>query len=269
MTPKYFKVSVEKHIAQVVINRPEKANALHLPAWEEMQTIFESLDQQNEVRVIILSGQGKHFCAGIDLELLMNIQQLQGIDCEGRKREALRRFILKLQSTVSALEACRKPVLAAVSGACLGGGLDILAACDIRYCSEEAYFSIKEIDLGMVADLGTLQRLPHIIGAGKTAELAYTGRNMGSKEADQTGLVNHCFSDREGLKAGVLKIARSIAEKSPLSIRGIKEMLLYTRDHSVADALNQVSVWNAAMFLSNDLEEAFRATQQKQLPDFE
>lgn len=265
----FFQLSIDQYIARLAFNRPEKANALPLAAWEEMQQIFEELDERDDVRVIILSGNGKHFCAGIDLSLLMDVQQFQQIDCEGRKREALRKFITKLQKTVNALEACRKPVLAAVNGACVGGGLDILAACDLRYCSESAYFSLKEIDLGMVADLGSLQRLPHLIGLGKTAELAFTGRNLSGREAEGIGLVNRCFSDPEALAAEVDQIARTIAEKSPLSIRGIKEMILYARDHSVPEALNQVSIWNAAMFLSNDLEAAFRATQSKRPPDFE
>ncbi|PHN05081.1 crotonase/enoyl-CoA hydratase family protein [Flavilitoribacter nigricans] len=265
----HFQVSIDEYIARVNINRPEKANALHREAWEELQTVFEALDQDDEVRVIVLSGEGKHFCAGMDLEVLMNIQQFQTIDCEGRKREKLRQFILRLQAMVSALEACRKPVLAAVSGACVGGGLDIIAACDMRYCSEDAYFSIKEIDLGMVADLGSLQRLPRIIGPGMTAELAYTGRNVSGREAAQIGLVNQCYSDREALEAGVLEIARSIAQKSPLSVRGIKEVMLYARDHSVADSLQQISIWNAAMFLSKDLEEAFLAAQSRRPPKFQ
>lgn len=264
----HFQLSIESHIARVTFNRPEKANALHLAAWEEMKAIFERLDEDESVRVIILSGNGKHFCAGIDLELLMSIQQFQQIECEGRKREALQRFILKLQSTVNALEACRKPVLAAVHGACVGGGLDILAACDLRYCSADAYFSLKEIDLGMVADLGSLQRLPHLIGSGKTAEMAYTARKVAGEEADRIGLVNACLADRETLAEAVNKTARTIAAKAPLSIRGIKQTLLYARDHSVGDALEQISIWNAAMFLSSDLEEAFRAAQGGRPPEF-
>jgi enoyl-CoA hydratase len=265
----YFQVSIEENVASVHFHRPEKANALHMPAWEEMQRIFEALDQNESVRVIILSGTGKHFCAGMDLEVLMDIQQFQKISCEGRKREKLQQFIQKLQKTVNALEACRKPVIAAVTGACVGGGLDIIAACDLRYCSEDAYFSIKEIDLGMVADLGSLQRLPSIIGAGKTAELAYTGRLVAGPEAAGIGLVNQCLPDAGSLQAAVRKIAGSIAEKSPLSIRGIKQVLQYARDHSVRDSLEQISIWNAAMFLSNDLEEAFRAARTGQAPKFE
>lgn len=265
----HFQVSIDEYIATVSFHRPEKANALHLPAWEEMQNIFETLDQDDSVRVIILTGTGKHFCAGIDLEVLMNIQEFQKISCEGRKREKLQQFIHKLQKTVTALEACRKPVLAAVSGACVGGGLDIIAACDLRFCTEDAYFSLKEIDLGMVADLGSLQRLPYLIGPGKTAELAYTGRMISGQEATAMGLVNHSFPDTDALQSAVRKTAQSIAEKSPLSIRGIKQVMQYARDHSVRDSLDQISIWNAAMFLSNDLEEAFRATRTGTVPKFE
>lgn len=268
MTTQFFQLSITDHVARLSFNRPEKANALHLPAWEEMQQIFAYLDQQDEVRVIILSGNGKHFCSGIDLELLMSIQQFQQMDCEGRKREALRRFILKLQDTVTAIEKCSKPVIAAVHGACMGGGLDILAACDLRYCTEDAYFSLKEIDLGMVADLGSIQRLPSIIGMGLTAELAYTAGNLSAGEAQQAGLVTRTFADREQLLAGVNELAGGIAAKSPLSIRGIKSTLLYARDHAVPDALQQIGLWNAAMFLSSDLEEAFRATMEKRPPEF-
>ena len=165
-----FKVEIKEHIAQVSFNRPDKANALHMPAWEEMGAIFKELGDTAEVRVIILKGEGKHFCAGIDLETLMNLQSFQSIECEGRKREVLRKFILKLQNTITAIEQCRKPVLAAIHKACIGGGVDIASACDMRYCTEDAYFSIKEIDLGLVADLGTLQRLPTILQPGIVAD---------------------------------------------------------------------------------------------------
>jgi len=163
MNNHFFKVQIENHIAQVAFNRPEKSNALHLPAWEEMQGIFEQLHTNNKVRVIVLSGEGKYFCAGIDLTTLMDLQKFNSISCEGRKREALRNFIVKFQNTISAIEHCRKPVLAAIHKACVGGGVDIVSACDMRYCTEDAYFSIKEIDLGLVADIGTLQRLPTIL----------------------------------------------------------------------------------------------------------
>lgn len=264
-----FLVSVEDHIATVRFNRPDKANALHEAAWEEMPQIFRQLHDDPEVRVIILQGEGKHFSAGIDLATLMNLQRFNGISCEGRKREALRKFIFKLQGAITAIEDCRKPVLAAIHGACVGGAVDIISACDIRYCTTDAYFSIKEIDLGLVADIGTLQRLPKILQAGLVAELAYTGRNVGGQEAADIGLCNRVYDDKEALYAAVREIAATIASKSPLCIRGTKEMLLYTRDHTVAESLNYMTAWNASMLLSNDLMEAFTANMEKRSPKFE
>ena len=263
-----FKVNIENHIAEVAFNRPGKANSLHGQAWNEMQTIFESLHEKPEVRVIILCGEGKHFCAGIDLSLLMDVQRVQSIDCEGRKREQLRKFIFGLQNNISAIEKCRKPVLAAIHGACVGGGVDIISACDMRYCTADAYFSIKEIDLGLVADIGTLQRLPKIINPGIMAEMAYTGRKVSGEEAAKIGLVNRHFADKEMMMEEVRKLAATIAGKSPLCIRGTKEILLYTRDHSVEESLNYMTAWNASMLLSKDLLEAFQANMERREPVF-
>lgn len=264
-----FLVSVENHIATVSFNRPDKANSLHEAAWEEMPQIFRQLHDNSDVRVIVLQGEGKHFCAGIDLATLMNLQRFNTISCEGRKREALRKFIFKLQRAITSIEDCRKPVLAAIHGACVGGAVDIVAACDIRYCSSDAYFSIKEIDLGLVADIGTLQRLPKILQPGMVAELAYTGRNVDGQEAAAIGLCNRVFEDKDALYAGVHEVAKTIASKSPLCIRGTKEMLLYTRDHTVAESLNYMTAWNASMLFSNDLMEAFAANMEKRTPKFE
>lgn len=263
-----FKVTVENHIAHVAFNRPEKANSLHGPAWEEMRDIFRSLHDNPEARVIVLSGEGNHFCAGIDLATLMDLQKYATISCEGRKREHLRSFIFRLQECISAIEACRKPVLAAIHNTCVGGAVDIISACDMRYCTDDAYFSIKEIDLGLVADIGTLQRLPKIIGPGIVAEMAYTGRDVLGPEAKEIGLVNQSFKTKEQLMEQVLSIATTIAAKSPLCIRGTKEILLYTRDHSVAESLNYMTAWNASMLLSDDLTEAFQAFMEKRSPVF-
>ena len=142
-----FTVSIANHIAQVAINRPDRANALNQTAWVEMKTIFEELDDNEEVRVIVLSGEGKHFCAGIDLELLMNVTELNSIKCEGRKREKMRQNVLELQAPINAIENCSKPVLAAIHGGCIGGGVDVVSACDMRYATEDAYFCIREIDM--------------------------------------------------------------------------------------------------------------------------
>ena len=262
MTFETFEVSIDQFIAKVVFNRPERANALNQRAWDEMKVIFEALDENEEVRVIILSGHGKHFCAGIDLELLMSVAQFAQ-KCEGRKREQLRKKVLDLQAPINAIEQCSKPVIAAIHGGCIGGGVDIVSACDMRYCTDDAFFTIKEIDMGMVADLGTLQRLPKIIPPGMAREMAYTGRNVSGPEAERIGLTNRSFSDADTMQAEVLKIARNIAAKSPLSVRGTKAILNHSRDHSVADGLEYMAVWNAAMLLSDDLLEAFQAKMQK------
>ena len=264
-----FQLKIANKIAELRFDRPEKANALHADAWREMQAHFEALSRNPEVRVIVLTGEGKHWCAGIDLELLMTLAQLGSIDCEGRKREQVREFIRELQASINAIERCRKPVLAAIQGGCIGGGVDIATACDIRYCTETAYFSVKEIDLGLVADIGTLQRLPKIVQPGIAAEMAYTARKVHGPEAARLGLVNRTFSDEAALRAGVWAIAQTIAEKSPLVTRGIKEVLQYSRDHSIAEGLAYVANYNAAYLLSNDLMAAFQANMSKSKPTFE
>ena len=263
MTYQTFAVNIANHVAQVTINRPERANALNQTAWDEMKVIFEDLDDNEAVRAIVLCGEGKHFCSGIDLELLMNVTELNQIKCEGRKREKMRQNVLDLQAPINAIENCSKPVLAAIHGGCIGGGVDVISACDMRYATQDAYFCIREIDMGMVADLGTLQRLPKLIAEGMVRELAYTGRNVCGPEAERIGLTNATFPDRETLLAEVMKIAEIIAKKSPISIRGTKHILLHTRDHSVADGLSYMATWNAAMILSNDLMEAFQSKIQK------
>jgi enoyl-CoA hydratase len=189
-------------------------------------------------------------------------------ECDGRTREALRRVILDMQDTLTSLERCRKPVLAAIHGGCVGGGIDLITCADMRYCSSDAYFTIKEIDIGMTADVGTLQRLPKLIGEGMARELAYTGRKFTAEEAREMRLVNRVYDSREALYAGVQEIAANIAAKSPLSIRGTKEMITYARDHSVADGLNYIATWNAAMLMSNDLQEAMMANMSKRAAVF-
>lgn len=262
-------VDIHEKIAQIVLDRPEKSNAIDEAGWEEMEAAFTEVSDDPAVRVVVLSGAGKHFCAGIDLSLLMSIRQAVANDCEGRQREKMRRMVLRLQAPINAIDQCAKPVLTAVQGACVGGGVDIIAATDMRYCTEDAYFTIKEIDMGMVADLGTLQRLPRLIPDGLMRELAYTGRKLGAQEALAVGLVNKVFADKEAMNTAVVDIAAQIASKSPLSIRGTKEVLNYSRDHTISDGLNYMATWNAAMILSNDLNEAFMATMQKRPPQFD
>ena len=263
-----LEVTLDAGVATIALNRPDKANAMSEPMWYEIKQAMEWLDSTPEARIGIITGKGKFFTAGIDLTLLMGLGAKIEDDCDGRRREKLRRLILELQDTLSSVERCRKPVLAAIHGACIGGGIDLITACDMRYCSANAYFTVKEIDVGMTADVGTLQRLPHLVGDGMARELAYTGRRVEGPEAQQIRLVNRCFDTPEALHEGVMEIARSIAAKSPLSIRGCKEMITYARDHTVADGLNYIATWNAAMLMSKDLFEAGAANMQKRDPVF-
>lgn len=263
-----YLVDVENKIAHVRFNRPDKANSLAQEGWDELEAIFTELDTRSDVRVIILSGEGKNFCAGIDLELLANFTANLPED-EGRKREAIRRNVKRLQAPINAIEKCSKPVLAAIHRACVGGAIDITTACDMRYCTVDAFFSIEEINVGMVADLGTLQRLPELIGEGITRELAFTGRRMNADEARERQFVNQVYADKEAMMSAVMGIAETIASKSPLSIRGTKQVLNFSRDHSVADGLEYIATWNAAMLLSNDITEAITAKMMRREAQFE
>lgn len=259
-------VSLADGVANVVLNRPDKSNAMNRQMWDDIRDVFRTLDETPEAHVAVLSGAGKHFNAGIDLAMLAQITDTGG--GAAHQREALRRVILDLQDVITSLETCRKPVLAAIHGACIGGGIDLICAADMRYCSADAHFVVKEIELGFVADVGTLQRLPKLIGDGIARELAYTGRPFSGAEAKTIGFANCCYGSRDELMAGVAEIARAIAAKSPLAIRGSKEMLIYTRDHSVAESLKYMAIWNAALLQSDDLSEAFAAFMAKRNPKF-
>ena len=261
-------VQLEEHVAWVALNRPEKANAMNEPMWAEIQTCFEWLDTEPSVRVVVLCGEGRHFCAGIDLAMFAGLGQgAEGVE-KSRFIEQFRGVILRLQGNLTAIERCRKPVIAAIQGSCVGGGVDIVSACDMRFCCEGVKFSIKEIDIGMVADVGTLQRLPHIVPQGIVRELAYTGRNVYAAEAEKIGLVNRTYASYEEMIESVSELAQDIARKSPLAIRGTKQMLLYTRDHSVADALNYQATWNAGMLSFEDVMLAIGATSEGKSADF-
>jgi enoyl-CoA hydratase len=269
MSYETLQVSLEAHVAVIRLNRPDKANAMNLAMWHEMRTAFEWADSTPDVRAVVLEGEGKLFTSGIDLQMMMGLAATIRDDCDGRTRENLRRTILDLQDCLSSLERCRKPVLAAIHGACIGGGIDLITCADMRYCSADAWFSVKEIDIGMTADVGTLQRLPRLIGEGMARELAYTARKVDAAEARDIRLVNRVFDTPEALAAGVREIAATIAAKSPLAVRGSKEMISYARDHSVADGLNYIATWNAAMLMSNDLQAAMMANMSKQAPKFD
>ena len=270
MNPNFetLSVALADGVATIDLNRPDKANAMNLAMWEDIRLAFLWVDETPEARVAIIGGRGKYFTSGLDLGMVAGFKKQNQEDCDGRYRENLRRQILDLQDALSSIERCRKPVIAAIHGACIGGGIDLITCCDMRYATTDAYFSIKEIDLGITADVGTLQRLPKLVPDGIARELAYTGRRFDAAEAKAIGLVNQVYDSAESLRTGVTEIAATIAGKSPLSIRGIKEMVVYSRDHSVADGLNYVATWNAAMLMSEDLTEAVTATLQKRPAKF-
>jgi enoyl-CoA hydratase/carnithine racemase len=236
---------IEDGVAIVEIRRPDKANAFDLPMWHGLRAAMRWVEETPDARVAILRGAGRHFSAGIDLALLQGILAQVADPSAERRRQKMLAIIRDLQGCVDAIERCGKPVIAAVHGSCLGGGLDIAAACDLRYCSTDARLAIKEIDLGITADLGSLQRLPPLIGAGAVAELAYTGRVVEPPEAMRLGLVNRVYDSPEALQAGVREMAMTIASKAPAAARGIKRSLQHARDHGVPAGLEQVAQWNA------------------------
>ena len=260
-------VSIEQHIAHIQLSRPDALNSMIPLFWQELPQTVRKIDEQSAARVIVISSQGKHFSAGMDLSVFAQMSQ----DFSGepaRRAERLRRMVLELQDSFNALENVRIPVLVAMQGGVIGGAVDMICACDSRYCTEDAFFTIKETEIGMTADVGTLQRLPHLIPQGLVRELAYTGRKMPSDEAKSCGLVNQVFSDQDSMLAGVMKIAAKIASHSPMAVAGCKEMINYTRDHSVADALTYMATWQSGMFQMPDIQEAMAAQKERRLPQY-
>lgn len=269
MTGKAVKLEVADQIAHVILNRPDEFNSLNPDFWVEFPAVFDEIEARDDVRVVVLSSTGKHFCAGLDLNSFKSLNAPSTQD-EGRKREAFRRHLLDLHDRIGRLEKCRYPVLAAIQGACVGGGLDITVCADMRYCTKDAFFVVQEVNIGMAPDLGTLQRLPRLIPSGIARELAFTGRRMYGEEARQVGYVNQVFDTQEELLAAVMEIARGIAAKSPLAVHGSKELMNYARDHSVADSLNYVAIWTAATLPGGrDLREGVTAFREKRDPAYD
>ena len=269
MSPDFetLELDIDDKVATVMLNRPDRANAMNASMWIDLQKCFEWLNLEPAIRAIILIGSGKNFCSGLDLDMFQNLHE--GSSDPARIAEAFRLRALELQRNLTAIESCRKPVLAAVQKACVGGGVDMISCCDMRYACQDAYFAIREIDIGMTADVGTLQRLPKLIPDGVARELAYTGRKMGAVEAKSVGFVNDVFENYSLMINKVKSIAAEIASKSPISIRGTKEMILYTRDHSVQDGLNYIATWNAGMLSQQDLMLGLTAQAEQKIADYE
>lgn len=262
-----FELDVKDGVAHLQMSRPEAFNSMVPDFWTELPEIVNGLDDTGEARALVLSSTGKHFCAGMDLAVFTSGSG--GDQPEGAHgRGALRERVLELQETFNCLESVRMPVLAAIQGGCIGGGVDMISACDARYASQDAFFCIQEINIGMTADVGTLQRLPHLIPSGMVRELAYTGRRLGADRAHEIGLVNQLWPSHEALVEGVLEIAREIASKSPLAVWGSKEMLNYTRDHTVQQGLEHIATWQSGMFRPSEMAEAFQAKAEKREPNY-
>jgi enoyl-CoA hydratase len=259
-----FKVEYEKHIAWLTLNRPEKRNVMGAAFFKELAGHFEAFDQDPAVRVVIVKAAGKSFTAGTDLGEAASMLSGEAAD----QREATRMNILALQKGLTKLEKCRKPVIAAIHSHCIGGGVDLISACDIRLATQDAVFSIRETRMGIIADLGTLQRLPHIIGQGWFRELALTGRDFTAAEALQMGLITRICEDREALYAEAQKLASQIAGCPPLTVQGTKDVILYSRDHGIRAGLEYVAQKNSAALPSEDVMEAVTAFMEKRPPVF-
>ncbi len=259
-------VSVEEGVAQVELARPDKLNAMDRDMFAAIGDTFRALGRNPAVRAMLLSGQGKHFTAGLDLEYAS--RQFPPSQDPGRAAEARLRHIEWLQDAFSAVEQARPPVIAAIHGGCIGAGVDLASACDLRVASADAFFQVAEVDVAITADLGTLQRLGHLIPHGVLRELTYTGRRMGAEEAAKYGLVNQVEPDRDAAVAAGREMARTIAAKSPLAVAGAKRSLNHSRGRPVEEGLRDVALWNAAALVSADLAEAVQARLNKTEPKF-
>lgn len=261
---KVMNVEMEGHVAWLTLCRPERHNAMGMAFFGELTDHFQRFDEDPQVRVVVIRAEGKCFSVGLDLMEAGGMLGGQGVD----DRETLRRKILELQESNNAVERCRKPVIAAVHGHCLGGGVDLLSACDIRLAASDALFSIRETRIAIIADLGTLQRLPYIIGQGWFRELALTGRDFTADEALKMGFVTRVLESGEALLAAAGDLAREIAVLAPLTVQGVKETINHSRDNGVQAGLAYVAQKNAAVLPSEDLTEAITAFMEKRSPVF-
>ena len=269
---KSFTLEISDHVANLILSRPDQLNTMSRDFWVELGEVTEEINMNSEVRALVMSSTGKHFCAGMDLTAFSN-----GVDNipedkkpdHARIGEAVYRVAKELQGYISSLENIRVPVIAAIHGGCVGGAVDLVTACDIRLASVDAFFCIQEINIGMAADVGTLQRLPKIIPDSKMREMAYTGRRMYAKEANESGLVSDTFESHEKLLEAANNLAREIATKSPIAIHGLKAVMNYSRDHSVSDSLDFNALWSGAMLSQRDMTEAMTANMEKRDASFD
>ena len=254
-----FELTLKDNIAHIVLNRPEKRNSMIREFWSELPDLIEDIDNNARARVIVITSTGPHFTSGIDISLFA---QLAVSKKDGNARVAFYQEVKQLQQTFTVLENARVPVLVAVQGGCIGGGLDFITACDIRYATKDAFFTLFETNLAMTADVGTFPRLAKLIPEGFVKEMAYTGNRFSAKDAYRFGLVNALFDTQEEMIAEVMKIAQNIASKAPVAVSGCKTLINYSRDHSTSDVLDYIALWNASHFKIEDVMEAFSALRE-------
>lgn len=252
-----FEVSVADGVAHLQLNRPDKANSLTLAFWSELPVAIDQLSRSGKVRALVLSAQGKVFCGGLDLQVFASSKEFHATNAVAR--EAMHAGLLQMQDALNALERARFPVIAAVQGTCVGAGFDLIVACDLCFAAEAAKFRVEETNLGMMADLGILQRLQHLIPAGMARYLALTGETLGAFEALRLGLVAQTFPDTETLLDGAFAAARRIADRPPIAISGIKRAMLYSRDHGVYESLQQTALLQSSILSGEDILRSIQA----------
>ena len=267
-----FKYTSEEGVGHLILDKGEDLNKMTMNFWYELPRILDEIDKDASLRVLILSSTGKHFCAGMDLKnfgtLGNDAEKKTNVPDKARIGESLYRVAKELQDMLSKLEKLRIPVLAGIQGGCIGGGLDLVTAADMRFASKDAFFCIQEANIGMAADIGTLQRLPRVIPEGKVRELAYTGRRMPAGEALEAGLVNKVYESHEEMVSGLKEMAAVIASKSPLAVYGTKAILNFSRDHTIAEGLEYNALWSGAMLPQEDMAEAMMSNIEKREPEF-
>jgi enoyl-CoA hydratase len=261
-----FSFSIADHVAHLVLSRPQALNTMQPSFWRELDQVLTTLHREGTARALVISSTGKHFSAGMALETFGGAIQMDDRSAEGRA--AIFDLLTDMQATFTKLETLRIPVIAAVQGGCVGGAVDMVTACCIRYATADAFFCIQEINIGMVADVGTLQRLPKLIPLGVVKELAYTGRRLGADRALGYGLVNEVFDTQDAMLAAALQCAREIAAKPPVAIWGTKQAIHYSRDHSVDDALKQMGWVQGAIWSNAHVREAVAAMKAKRPGEF-
>jgi enoyl-CoA hydratase len=257
-----FDVTLDAGVAHVRMNQPQRHNAMTPAFWAEIPQLFRQLDEAGGVRAAVLSSVGKHFSAGMDLSVFANAGTLGTVDVAARER--FRHQLKKLQGSFNAIADVRFPVIAAIQGGCIGGAVDLATACCLRYCSREAWFCIQEINIGMMADVGTMNRMPKQIPEAVMRELAYTGDRLGAERAERLGFVNGLFDDHAATVAGALAVAHKIAARAPVAVAASKELLSYTRDHSVAESFTFMNALQPGVFDPEDIARAVAAQKTGQ-----